>query len=91
MTNPNHPTAATPALSLQDGFCASYPPESILLQEIRILRERGLSDEAILDLLSGFNIDTRPEPLRANWNLRLRDQLIRLIWGQPAPLPLFFD
>ncbi|MGC9198014.1 MAG: hypothetical protein ACP5E5_03645 [Acidobacteriaceae bacterium] len=91
MTNPNPPTPAPPLLSLQDPHCASNTTDSVLQQEIRVLRERGLADEAILHLLKGFHINAHPEPFGPNWNLPPHDQLIRLIWGQPNPLPLLFD
>ncbi len=55
---------------------------AFLMEEIRILRERGLSDECIHGLFSGFHIDARPEPTGPHWNLPLNDQLIRLIWGR---------
>ncbi len=75
---------------------------SILLEEIRILRERGLSDECIHGLLRGFNIDAHPERSGDLWKTALddarddarsnarsntiNDQMIRLIWGNSASL-----
>ncbi len=56
-----------------------------LLEEIHVLRARGLSDECIHGLLSGFNIDARPEPATGHWKMALNDQLIALIWGKSAP------
>ncbi len=91
MTNPNPPAPAPPPLSLQDPFCDSSSTESVLQQEIRVLRERGLADDAILHLLSGFHIKAHPEPLGPDWNLPPHDQLIRLIWGRPNPNPLVFE
>ncbi len=74
-----------------------HPPAlsgSILLEEIRVLRERGLSDECIHGLLRGFNIDVHPELSGDLWKTALNDardnaindQMIRLIWGNSAPL-----
>lgn len=62
-----------------------------LQDEIHILRERGLSDECIHGLLSGFNIDARPAPAGPHWTLPLNDQLIRLIWGKVNPAKLQLD
>jgi hypothetical protein len=65
--------------------------DSLLVEEIRVLRERGLSDECIHGLFSGFNIDARPEPSGQHWNLPINDQLIRLIWGKALPTPTHLD
>jgi hypothetical protein len=64
---------------------------STLQEEIRILRERGLSDECIHGLFSGFNIDAKPEPAGYRWTLPLNSQLIRLIWGKIHPAPMQMD
>jgi hypothetical protein len=61
------------------------------MEEIRILRERGLSDECIHGLFSGFNIDARPEPSGQHWNIPMNDQLIRLIWGKALPTAIHLD
>lgn len=58
---------------------------STLQEEISILRERGLSDECIHGLFSGFHIDARPQPAGFPWSVPLNDQLIRLIWGKIGP------
>jgi hypothetical protein len=55
------------------------------MEEIRVLRARGFSDECILGLFSGFNIDAQPEPSGQHWNIPMNDQLVRLIWGKPLP------
>jgi hypothetical protein len=65
--------------------------DSLLLEEIRVLRERGLSDECIHGLFSGFNIEASPEPSGPHWKLPINDQLIRLIWGKPLPTSLHAD
>ena len=62
-----------------------------LQDEIRLLRARGLSDECIHGLLSGFNIDARPEPVSHRWTFPLNDQLIRLIWGKVNPAKFHLD
>jgi len=64
------------------------PADSLLMEEIRILRERGLTDECIHGLFSGFNIDARTEASGEHWNLPANDQLIRLIWGNALPKPV---
>ena len=67
----------------------SPQPNAILNEEIRILRERGLSEDCIHGLLGGFNIDARSEPsgpAQDHWKTMLNDQLIRLIWGPSAPV-----
>lgn len=69
----------------------SHPPaptHSALQDEIRLLRERGLSNECIHGLFSGFHIDANPAPSGQHWNLPSNDQLIRLIWGKIHPTPL---
>ncbi len=78
------PAAITPPLALAH-------PDSLLTEEIRILRERGLTDECIHGLFSGFNIDARPEPSGQHWKLPTNDQLIRLIWGNALPTPIHLD
>jgi hypothetical protein len=65
--------------------------DSLLTEEIRILRERGLTDECIHGLFSGFNIDSRPEASGQYWQLPANDQLIRLIWGSALPTPIHLD
>jgi hypothetical protein len=90
MTHPTHPAAA-PELSSQNQLGAVSLPDSVLLGEISTLRERGLSDEAILNLLSGFNIEARPEPCGPHWDRPRHYQLIRLIWGQSNPFAIFRD
>ncbi len=95
MTNP-HPTPTSPNLFLGTELSPSAPAaprsaDSILMEEIRLLHERGLSDDCIHSLLSGFNIDARPEPAGQLWNLPSNDQLIRLIWGRSMPTPIHLD
>jgi hypothetical protein len=98
MTNPQpHPADLAPAPGPELGT----PPaaaartaasaDSLLNEEIRVLRERGLSDECIHGLFSGFNIDARPEPSGQHWNLPINDQLIRLIWGKALPAVAHLD
>jgi hypothetical protein len=82
-------TSAAPALRL-------VPPAEIqvnatLHDEIRLLRERGLSDECIHGLFSGFNIDATPEPASHRWSLPLNSQLIGLIWGKTNSKPVILD
>ena len=67
------------------------PADSLLMEEIRILRERGLTDECIHGLFSGFNIDANPEPSGQHWKLPANDQLIRLIWGKALLTPVHLD
>jgi hypothetical protein len=62
-----------------------------LQDEIRLLRERGLSDECIHGLFSGFLIDARPEPASHRWSIPLNSQLIGLIWGKASSKPVPFD
>jgi hypothetical protein len=62
-----------------------------LQDEIRLLRERGLSDECIHGLFSGFNIDATPEPTSHHWTLPLNSQLIGLIWGKATSKPVSLD
>jgi hypothetical protein len=98
MTNP-HPQPADPALIPGSALSIPAPaappiaaqPDSLLVEEIRILRERGLTDECIHGLFSGFNIDARPETSGQHWNLPINDQLIRLIWGNALPTPIHLD
>ena len=95
MTNP-HPQPADPTLipgSELKNPAALTPaqPDSLLMEEIRILRERGLTDECIHGLFSGFNIDARPEASGQHWALPINDQLIRLIWGKALPNPIHLD
>jgi hypothetical protein len=77
---PEHRAAAAPLTDIQ--------VNSTLQDEISILRERGLSDECIHGLFSGFNIDAQPEPAGFSWSLPLNNQLIRLIWGKIRPTPI---
>ena len=79
----NHHPQPTPLTAAQ--------ADSFLMEEIRILRERGLTDECIHGLFSGFNIDARPEASGEHWNLPTNDQLIRLIWGRALPTPVHLD
>lgn len=98
MTNP-HPQPADPALipgselsiPAPAASLAAAQPDSLLMEEIRILRERGLTDECIHGLFSGFNIDSRPEASGQHWQLPINDQLIRLIWGKGLPKPIHLD
>ena len=85
MTNP-HPQAAVPILVPE-----LAPAASQLNEEIRILRERGLTDECIHGLFSGFNIDAHTETSDHHWELPTNDQLIRLIWGKALPTPVHLD
>jgi hypothetical protein len=64
---------------------------ALLQEEIRILRNRGFSDECIHDLFTGFKIEAQPEPFGHEWRLPLDDQLIRLIWGKMQPTPVHLD
>ena len=64
---------------------------STLQEEILILRERGLSDECIHGLFSGFNIDARPGPSGHHWTLPHDNQLVRLIWGKIHPTQVRMD
>ena len=98
MTNPQpHPADLTPVpgpeliTPASAAACTAASADSLLIEEIRILRERGLSDECIHGLFSGFNIDARPEPSGQHWNLPINDQLIRLIWGKALPAPIHLD
>jgi hypothetical protein len=100
MTNPQpHPADQTvvPGHEFRNAAAAPVPPvtaaqaNSVLMDEIHLLRERGLSDECIHGLFSGFNIDARPEPSGQHWKLPLNDQLIRLIWGKINSTPLTLD
>jgi hypothetical protein len=96
MTNPQ-PQPTDPTLIPGSELSASAPAltvaqsDSLLMEEIRILRERGLTDECIHGLFSGFNIDARPETSGQHWNLPINDQLIRLIWGKGLPRPIHLD
>ncbi len=96
MTNP-HPHSSDPTLvsapELSTTAAITPPlavadPASLLAEEIRILRERGLTDECIHGLFSGFHIDAHPEPSGVQWKLPSNDQLIRLIWGEVLPAPI---
>jgi hypothetical protein len=91
MTNPQpHPADISKIPGPELVPSAAAPADSLLIEEIRLLRERGLSDECIHGLFTGFHIDARPEPSGHQWNLPINDQLIRLIWGSafPATTPL---
>ncbi len=95
MTNPHpQPRRSDPRPSPELNKASSLnaaPVDSILMEEIRILRERGLTDECIHGLFSGFNIDARPEPSGQHWKLPSNDQLISLIWGKALPAPIHLD
>jgi hypothetical protein len=93
MTNPQpHPADISTIPGPELVPSAAAPADSLLIEEIRLLRERGLSDECIHGLFSGFHIDARPEPSSHQWNLPINDQLIRLIWGKEAlPATTPFD
>ena len=96
MTNPQPNPAdniATPGPELVKSATplTAAQADGLLMQEIRILRERGLSDECIHGLFSGFNIDARPEASGQHWALPINDQLIRLIWGKALPNPIHLD
>jgi hypothetical protein len=96
MMNPHpHTSNPTPIAAPERSTTAAITPplavahpESLLIEEIRVLRERGLTDECIHGLFSGFNIDACPEPSSLQWKLPTNDQLIRLIWGQALPNPI---
>ncbi len=104
MTNPqpnpqrnsnSHLTPAEPATSAASALRLVPPAgaqvNATLQDEIRLLRERGLSDECIHGLFSGFNIDARPEPVSHRWSLPLNSQLISLIWGKASSKPVTLD
>jgi hypothetical protein len=94
MTNPQlHPVdlLAAPGPELVPPAASAAHVDGLLMEEIRLLRERGLSDECIHGLFSGFNIDARPEPSGLHWNIPTDDQLIRLIWGSALPTPRHLD
>jgi hypothetical protein len=92
MTNP-HPNPTDPNIVLASLSSFDEPSRpsieaqvtAALQDEIRLLRERGLSDECIHGLLSGFNIDAKSEPISHRWDFPLNDQLICLIWGNANP------
>ena len=86
MTNP-HPHTAAP-IPVAEVVPAS---DSLLIEELRILRERGLTDECIHGLFRGFNIDAHTEASDQHWKLPTNDQLIRLIWGKALPAPIHLD
>jgi len=92
MTNP-HPQPADPTLI--PGSDLNKPTaaqtDSLLMEEIRILRDRGLTDECIHGLFSGFNIDSRTDTSGQHWKLPINDQLIRLIWGKALPAAIHLD
>ncbi len=88
MTYPTH-LPAGPELSAQDQLGAVSLPDSVLRGEICTLRERGLSEEAILNLLGGFHIEAHPEPCGPRWDRPGNYPLIRLIWGQSNPFAAF--
>ena len=46
----------------QERFTASQVV-SMLSDEVRLLRERGFSDERIADLFTGFDIDVTPDEI----------------------------
>ena len=93
MTNPHPQPADSTVASELTPLPALIPvrADSLLMEEIRVLRERGLTDECIHGLFSGFNIDARPESSGEPWNLPSNDQLIRLIWGKALPKPIHLD
>jgi len=77
------PASASPPSAVQE--------DSLLREEIRVLRARGFTDECIHGLFTGFNIDARPEPSGQHWSIPTNDQLIQLIWGKPLPNPIQVD
>jgi hypothetical protein len=87
--SPAEPATTTTALRLVPSAEAQL--NATLHDEIRLLRERGLSDECIHGLFSGFNIDARPEPASHRWTLPLNSQLIGLIWGKASSKPVTLD
>ena len=98
MTNPQptpQPSPAEPATAATTAPRLVPPTEAqlnaTLQDEIRLLRERGLSDECIHGLFSGFHIDARPEPASHRWSIPLNSQLIGLIWGKASSKPVPFD
>jgi hypothetical protein len=88
MTNPQ---SITPEPDIRATTAPRFVPSreahvnTTLQDEIHLLRQRGLSDECIHGLFSGFNIDANPEPSGQHWNLPVNDQLIGLIWGKTLP------
>jgi hypothetical protein len=97
MTNPQVHTAELPTTPGPE-LVKSAPTrltaaqaDSLLMDEIRVLRERGLSDECIHGLFSGFQIDARVEAAGQHWLFPMNDQLIRLIWGDALPTTLHLD
>jgi hypothetical protein len=82
-------TIAAPALRLVPH--AEAQVNATLQDEIRLLRERGLSDECIHGLFSGFHIDATPEPTSHQWSIPLNSQLIGLIWSRPTPTRINLD
>jgi hypothetical protein len=58
---------------------------TLLEDEIRILRERGFTEECINGLFTGFDIEVKTEPPGPRWALPVNNQLIRLIWGKIHP------
>jgi hypothetical protein len=84
-------TAANVSLSPHPIPPAEAQVNAILQKEIRLLRERGLSDECIHGLFTGFNIDATPEPTSHQWSIPLNSQLIGLIWSRATPMPLGLD
>lgn len=98
MTNPQLSPADIPVVPRPElvNTAAANPlstaqADALLMEEISVLRARGLTDECILGLFSGFNIDAHPEPSGQHWSIPLNDQLIRLIWGKPLPAPIDAD
>ncbi|HSY35566.1 MAG TPA: hypothetical protein VK814_07450 [Acidobacteriaceae bacterium] len=94
MTNPQHAAQTLIPGPERSSTAAPLPnaqPDSLLMEEIRILRERGLTNECIHGLFSGFNIDARPETSGQHWQLPVDDQLIRLIWGKGLPALVHLD
>lgn len=84
MTNPHFPPAEPTFTLLPEPSVSTPSTPSHLLDEIRILRERGLTDDCIHGLLRGFDIDSHTLPTADHSKHALTDQLIRLIWGTPA-------
>jgi hypothetical protein len=70
---------------LHEPLATLAPVDAVLQEEIRILRERGFSDECIHSLFAGFNIEARPGSPGSRWNLPSNDQLVRLIWDRLQP------
>jgi hypothetical protein len=55
---------------------------TLLEDEIRILRERGFTDECITDLFTGFDIELKAAHLGQRWPVPGDNLLLRLIWDK---------